>query len=196
MTAEAPLLETNSVSRGGVITGRTLVDLPRNGRNAFALAALEPGVNLTPQGTANTFFRTTGNGGISSATFGGGGFRSNESFLDGVPNTGTDGVRPASTRPPNTNAEEEFAERRHRAAGRTLWAFITTAWRIRNIGSVSHASSKDDHCRLLACAESQAGHKENGPQPPLSPRRPQAPASNSFHLPGQRPRRQRKLPAM
>jgi len=92
VTAEAPLLETNSASRGGVITGRTLVDLPLNGRNAFALAALEPGVNFTARGTANTFFRTTGNGGISSATFGGGGFRSNESLLDGVPNTGTDGL--------------------------------------------------------------------------------------------------------
>ncbi len=92
VTSEAPLLETSSASRGGVITGRTLVDLPLNGRNAFALAALEPGVNFTARGTANTFFRTTGNGGISSATFGGGGFRSNESLLDGVPNTGTDGV--------------------------------------------------------------------------------------------------------
>lgn len=92
VTAEPPLLETSSASRGGVITGRTLVDLPLNGRNAFALAALEPGVNFTARGTASTFFRTTGNGGISSATFGGGGFRSNESLLDGVPNTGTDGV--------------------------------------------------------------------------------------------------------
>ncbi len=92
VTSEAPQLETSSASRGGVITGRTLVDLPLNGRNAFALAALEPGVNFTARGTANTFFRTTGNGGISSATFGGGGFRSNESLLDGVPNTGTDGL--------------------------------------------------------------------------------------------------------
>ncbi len=92
VTGEAPLLETNSASRGGVITGRTLVDLPLNGRNAFALAALEPGVNFTARGTANTFFRTTGNGGISSATFGGGAFRSNESLLDGVPTTGSDGV--------------------------------------------------------------------------------------------------------
>lgn len=92
VTGEAPLLETSTASRGGVITGRTLVDLPLNGRNAFALAALEPGVNFTARGTANTFLRTTGNGGISSATFGGGGFRSNESLLDGVPNTGTDGL--------------------------------------------------------------------------------------------------------
>lgn len=92
VTSETPLLETSSASRGGVISGRTLVDLPLNGRNAFALAGLEPGVNFTARGTANTFLRTTGNGGISSATFGGGGFRSNESLLDGVPNTGTDGL--------------------------------------------------------------------------------------------------------
>lgn len=92
VTGEAPLLDTSSASRGGVITGRTLVDLPLNGRNAFALAALEPGVNFTARGTANTFLRTSSNGGISSATFGGGGFRSNESLLDGVPTTGTDGL--------------------------------------------------------------------------------------------------------
>jgi len=105
VSSEAPLLETASASRGGVITGRTLVDLPLNGRNAFALAALEPGVNFTARGTANTFFRTTGNGGISSATFGGGGFRSNESLLDGVPTTGTDG---AIQYIPSVDAASEF----------------------------------------------------------------------------------------
>jgi hypothetical protein len=92
VTSDAPLLETSNASRGEVITGRTLVDLPLNGRNAFALAALTPGVNFTARGTANTFFRTTGNGGISSASIGGGMFRSNEALLDGVPNTGSDGL--------------------------------------------------------------------------------------------------------
>jgi hypothetical protein len=91
VSSDVPLLETASASRGGSITGRTLVDLPLNGRNAFALAALEPGVNFTARGQASTFFRTTSNGGFSSATFSGGAFRSNESLLDGVPNTGTDG---------------------------------------------------------------------------------------------------------
>lgn len=92
VTAEAPLLETSSASRGGVITGQTLVDLPLNGRNAFALAALEPGINFTARGQASTFLRTTANAGFSSFTFSGGQLRSNESILDGVPNTGTDGV--------------------------------------------------------------------------------------------------------
>jgi hypothetical protein len=92
VTAEAPLLETATASRGGVISGRTLVDLPLNGRNAFSLAALEPGVNFTARGQASTFLRTTANAGFSSFQFSGGQFRSNESLLDGVPNTGTDGV--------------------------------------------------------------------------------------------------------
>jgi hypothetical protein len=92
VSGEAPLLETSNASRGGVITGRTLVDLPLNGRNAFALAGLEPGVNFTARGQASTFLRTTANAGFSSFTFNGGQFRSNESLLDGVPNTGTDGL--------------------------------------------------------------------------------------------------------
>jgi hypothetical protein len=90
--AEAPLLETSNASRGEVITGRTLVDLPLNGRNAFALAGLTPGVNFTARGQATTFFRTTANNGISSASIGGGLQRSNEALLDGVPNTGSDGL--------------------------------------------------------------------------------------------------------
>ena len=46
VNADASLLETSTASRGGVITGRTIVDLPLNGRNAFSLASLEPGVTL------------------------------------------------------------------------------------------------------------------------------------------------------
>ena len=92
VSAEVPLLETASSSRGTVISGQTLVDLPLNGRNAFALAQLDPGVSFTSRGQANTFFRTTANGGISSFSANGGQFRSNESLLDGVPNTGTDGL--------------------------------------------------------------------------------------------------------
>jgi hypothetical protein len=105
VSSEAPLLETASASRGGVISGRTLVDLPLNGRNAFALAGLEPGVNFTARGQASTFLRTTSNAGFSSATFSGGAFRSNESLLDGVPNSGTDG---AVQYVPSVDAATEF----------------------------------------------------------------------------------------
>jgi hypothetical protein len=105
VTSEAPLLETSNASRGEVITGRTLVDLPLNGRNAFALAALTPGVNFTARGQASTFLRTTANNGISSATIGGGQPRSNEALLDGVPNTGSDGLIQFV---PSVDATQEF----------------------------------------------------------------------------------------
>jgi len=89
---EAPLVEAANASRGSVVTGRTLVDMPLNGRNAFALVALEPGVAITARGQASTFLRTTANVGISSVNIGGGQARSNEALLDGVPNTGSDGL--------------------------------------------------------------------------------------------------------
>lgn len=92
VTDEAPLVEAANASRGSVVAGRTLVDMPLNGRNAFALAALEPGVAITARGQASTFLRTTANNGISSVNIGGGQARSNEALLDGVPNTGSDGL--------------------------------------------------------------------------------------------------------
>jgi hypothetical protein len=92
VTTDATRLETADASRGEVITGRTLVDLPLNGRNAFALAALVPGVNFTVRGQASTFLRTTANVGISGASLSGAQPRFNEALLDGVPNTGSDGL--------------------------------------------------------------------------------------------------------
>jgi Carboxypeptidase regulatory-like domain/TonB dependent receptor len=90
--AETPLLELGNASRGEVITGRVLVDMPLNGRNAFALTALVPGAGFTGRGQATTFLRTTANGGFSSVSLSGGRPRNNEALLDGVPNTGSDGV--------------------------------------------------------------------------------------------------------
>ncbi len=92
VTSEATRLETADASRGEVISGRTLVDLPLNGRNAFALAALVPGVSFTVRGQASTFLRTTANAGISGASLSGAQPRFNEALLDGVPNTGSDGL--------------------------------------------------------------------------------------------------------
>jgi TonB dependent receptor len=81
------------------------VDLPLNGRNAFALAALVPGVNFVARGQAFTFLRTTGNGGISGVSLSGGQPRFNESLLDGVPNTGSDGLIQFI---PSVDATQEF----------------------------------------------------------------------------------------
>lgn len=105
ITTDATRLEASDASRGEVITGRTLVDLPLNGRNAFALAALVPGVNFTVRGQASTFLRTTANAGISGASLSGAQPRFNEALLDGVPNTGSDGLIQFV---PSVDATQEF----------------------------------------------------------------------------------------
>lgn len=56
VTAEAPLVETETSSRGDVITGRQITELPLNGRNFTSFAVLVPGV------TRSTI------GGVSDAT--------------------------------------------------------------------------------------------------------------------------------
>jgi hypothetical protein len=50
VTAAPPPLDTNTSSIGQVIENKRILDLPLNGRNAFALANLTPGVNPTGGG--------------------------------------------------------------------------------------------------------------------------------------------------
>ena len=105
VTAEASQLEVSNASRGELITGKVLVDLPLNGRNAFALAGLAPGVAMTVRGQASTFLRPTANNGISGMALSGGLPRQNEVLLDGVPNTGSDGLIQFV---PSVDAAQEF----------------------------------------------------------------------------------------
>ncbi len=105
VTADATPLETNDASRGEVITGERLVDLPLNGRNAFALAATVPGVNFTGRGQAATFLRTTSTASVSDVSISGGQPRFNEVLIDGVPATGSDG---AVQFVPSVDATQEF----------------------------------------------------------------------------------------
>ncbi len=105
VSAEVAQLETSTASRGDVITGRTMVDMPLNGRNAYALAALTPGILITSRGQANTFLRPTANNGISALAIGGSAERNTESLLDGVPNTGSDGLIQYI---PSVDATQEF----------------------------------------------------------------------------------------
>lgn len=108
VNASAVVLETDSSNLGQVITQRQVVDLPLNGRNPFALAALTPGV--TPLGGfgagiaqqrgaaqaagANNFLA---NGGMTGA---------NEILLDGIPITVCCQGQPALI--PTIDTTEEF----------------------------------------------------------------------------------------
>lgn len=56
ITAAAPLVETDSSDRGGVVTGREVTELPLSGRNFTQLATLMPGVAAS----SNTGFGGTG----------------------------------------------------------------------------------------------------------------------------------------
>jgi hypothetical protein len=105
VTADAAVLEASTASRGELISGRTLVDMPLNGRNAFALAGLAPGVAVTARGQGSTFLRPTANLGISSIALSGSQPRQNEALLDGIPNTGTDGLIQFV---PSIDATQEF----------------------------------------------------------------------------------------
>lgn len=55
VTAEAPLVNTGSGTLGQVIDSRRIADLPINGRNAFALVLLSPGVKNNTGPTASGF---------------------------------------------------------------------------------------------------------------------------------------------
>ncbi|MGH9846975.1 MAG: TonB-dependent receptor domain-containing protein, partial [Blastocatellia bacterium] len=98
-------LELADASRGEVITGRTLVDMPLNGRNVFALAALVPGVITTARGQTNAFARTSPGTTISGASLSGGQPRFNEVLLDGLPNTDSSG---SIHFVPSVDAAQEF----------------------------------------------------------------------------------------
>jgi hypothetical protein len=108
VTAQAPLLENATASRGQVIDEAKVRDLPLLGRNPFLLAALASGVQITPtQGSIS--FRPFDNGGMDAISISGGRQRSNEFLIDGAPNTGTEnGGVGALSFVPSPDAVQEF----------------------------------------------------------------------------------------
>ncbi len=112
VTAEAPLLEMSSATRGQVIENRQVTELPLNGRNPFMLSALVAGV----QRNGNMIYsRPFDNGAIADWSINGGLTRQNEFLLDGAPNNAVTNTDGAVTRGSNNiafvppvDATEEF----------------------------------------------------------------------------------------
>src|SRR5260370_19547503 len=73
VTSEAPLLNTETSSQGGVIVGRQITELPLRDRNFTNLALLTPGVtrDITAQLTDSSYFNqgdpNAGSNGVSDA---------------------------------------------------------------------------------------------------------------------------------
>ena len=85
VTATAAALETQSASRGGVVSERQVAELPLNARNPFMLGAMMAGVNFNG---AAIWQRPFDNGAIAQWSMNGGRDSSSEYFLDGASNNG------------------------------------------------------------------------------------------------------------
>jgi hypothetical protein len=83
VNAQTPLLQTENATQGQVVQGRSIQELPLNGRNVLNLVALAPGV--VPQG--NSMTPLTGQNVFSAGNYQIGGGTANQSatLFDGVP---------------------------------------------------------------------------------------------------------------
>lgn len=108
VSATAVLLETDTSNLGQVINNRQVVDLPLNGRNPFALAALTPGVTpLASFGAGVVGARGAAqSAGANNFLANGGMTGSNEILLDGIPITVCCQGQPALI--PTIDTTEEF----------------------------------------------------------------------------------------
>jgi hypothetical protein len=102
VTAEAPMLETETHSSGAVVQDRQVTGLPLLGRDAYALGALVPGVrtsrgmNDLPVDIIST----------SSISINGAQATANEFLLDGAPNSAASANQPIIY--PTADAVQEF----------------------------------------------------------------------------------------
>ena len=87
VTGAPPLLDLQTSSVGQVIPGRTITNLPLNGRSSFRLIALTPGVTFN-EGAYGQFGDVPVNSTWdSSFAINGGRSQSNQILIDGVPST-------------------------------------------------------------------------------------------------------------
>src|SRR5215212_4295440 len=114
VSADAPLLEPDTASRGQVIENERITELPLNGRNPVMLATLAPGVTFN--GNVQ-FQRPFDNGDNVNFSINGGLNRHNDFQLDGTPNNADTDVGSSQGRTsssnniafvPSAEATEEF----------------------------------------------------------------------------------------
>ncbi len=88
VSADVPLLEPDTASRGGVVDQQHVAELPLNSRNPFMLGAMMSGVTFRG---ASIWQRPFDNGAIAQWSINGGRQSNNEFLLDGAPNNGQAG---------------------------------------------------------------------------------------------------------
>jgi hypothetical protein len=104
VSAEAPLVDSETSSLGQVIDNKRIVELPINGRNIMSLVQLSAGVQ--PLSGINAGFAETGNFGASNLSINGGRGSLNALLLDGANNAAPE--REENAVSPSIDAVEEF----------------------------------------------------------------------------------------
>jgi hypothetical protein len=104
VTAEAPLLETSTADRGGVVDSQRVAELPLNARNPFMLGAMMSGVTF--RGSA-IWQRPFDNGAIAEWSINGSRQHQNEFLMDGAPNNAQAGTNNVAY-VPIVDAVQEF----------------------------------------------------------------------------------------
>lgn len=105
VTAQAPLLETSSSSRGQVIDNLQISELPLNGRNPFSLMSIAVGVQQSRGATI--YSRPYDNGALADFSINGGRVGINEYQIDGAPDNANTGRANIAYSPP-AEATQEF----------------------------------------------------------------------------------------
>lgn len=104
VTSEAPLLESSTADRGGVVDTQSVSELPLNARNPFMLGSMMSGVTF--RGSA-IWQRPFDNGAIAEWSINGSRQRQNEFLIDGAPNNGQAGCNNVAY-VPIVDAVQEF----------------------------------------------------------------------------------------
>lgn len=106
VTGAPPLLDSQTSSTGEVIPGRTIVNLPLNGRSSFRLVQLTPGVVFTGQAYGQFGDVPVNTNQDSNFSINGGSRKGNDILIDGVP-AGA-GFFNSITAIPNVDDTQEF----------------------------------------------------------------------------------------